>query len=112
MKHIAVLLAEDHMIVREGFRKLLEAEDDLRNAPDSLWPQVDEFSHGTGFAWYRFAGRHGVFPDLGTAAVMGSWSSSSSNACCRVRSSGMRRKSLALVTESTRLVISSNRLLV
>jgi DNA-binding NarL/FixJ family response regulator len=29
MKHITVLLAEDHMVVREGFRKLLEAEDDL-----------------------------------------------------------------------------------
>ena len=29
MKRITVLLAEDHMIVREGFRKLLEAEDDL-----------------------------------------------------------------------------------
>src|ERR1039458_1813748 len=29
MKRITVLLAEDHTIVREGFRKLLEAEDDL-----------------------------------------------------------------------------------
>ena len=29
MKRITVLLAEDHMIVREGFRKLLEAEDDI-----------------------------------------------------------------------------------
>ncbi|MCI0534391.1 MAG: response regulator transcription factor [Verrucomicrobiales bacterium] len=29
MKQITVLLAEDHMIVREGLRKLLEAEDDL-----------------------------------------------------------------------------------
>jgi DNA-binding NarL/FixJ family response regulator len=29
MKHITVLLAEDHMVVREGFRKLLEAEPDL-----------------------------------------------------------------------------------
>jgi len=29
MKRITVLLAEDHMIVREGFRRLLEAEDDL-----------------------------------------------------------------------------------
>jgi DNA-binding NarL/FixJ family response regulator len=29
MKQITVLLAEDHEIVREGFRKLLEAEDDL-----------------------------------------------------------------------------------
>jgi DNA-binding NarL/FixJ family response regulator len=29
MKPITVLLAEDHMIVREGFRKLLEAEPDL-----------------------------------------------------------------------------------
>ena len=29
MKHITVLLAEDHMIVREGFRKLLAAEADL-----------------------------------------------------------------------------------
>jgi DNA-binding NarL/FixJ family response regulator len=29
MKRITVLLAEDHEIVREGFRKLLEAEDDL-----------------------------------------------------------------------------------
>ncbi len=29
MKRITVLLAEDHMVVREGFRKLLEAEDDL-----------------------------------------------------------------------------------
>jgi DNA-binding NarL/FixJ family response regulator len=29
MKRITVLLAEDHMIVREGFRRLLETEDDL-----------------------------------------------------------------------------------
>jgi two-component system, NarL family, nitrate/nitrite response regulator NarL len=29
MKRITVLLAEDHMVVREGLRKLLEAEDDL-----------------------------------------------------------------------------------
>jgi DNA-binding NarL/FixJ family response regulator len=29
MNNITVLLAEDHMIVREGFRKLLEAEDDF-----------------------------------------------------------------------------------
>src|SRR5208283_165634 len=29
MKRITVLLAEDHMIVREGFRKLLESEDDI-----------------------------------------------------------------------------------
>lgn len=29
MKRIAVLLAEDHMIVREGFRKLLESENDI-----------------------------------------------------------------------------------
>ena len=29
MKRITVLLVEDHMIVREGFRKLLESEDDL-----------------------------------------------------------------------------------
>jgi DNA-binding NarL/FixJ family response regulator len=29
MKRITVLLAEDHMIVRQGFRKLLAAEDDL-----------------------------------------------------------------------------------
>jgi DNA-binding NarL/FixJ family response regulator len=29
MKRINVLLAEDHMIVREGFRKMLELEDDL-----------------------------------------------------------------------------------
>jgi DNA-binding NarL/FixJ family response regulator len=29
MKRITVLLAEDHMIVREGFRKMLEFEDDL-----------------------------------------------------------------------------------
>ena len=28
-KRITVLLAEDHMIVREGFRRLLDAEDDL-----------------------------------------------------------------------------------
>src|ERR1700676_261371 len=28
-KRITILLAEDHMIVREGFRKLLELEDDL-----------------------------------------------------------------------------------
>jgi DNA-binding NarL/FixJ family response regulator len=30
MKQITVLLAEDHMIVREGFRKMLELEDDLK----------------------------------------------------------------------------------
>ena len=29
MKRISVLLAEDHMIVREGFRKLLESESDM-----------------------------------------------------------------------------------
>ena len=29
MKSITVLLVEDHMIVREGFRKLLESEADL-----------------------------------------------------------------------------------
>jgi DNA-binding NarL/FixJ family response regulator len=29
MKKITILLAEDHMIVREGFRKMLELEDDL-----------------------------------------------------------------------------------
>jgi len=29
MKPITVLLAEDHMIVREGFRKMLELEDDI-----------------------------------------------------------------------------------
>jgi DNA-binding NarL/FixJ family response regulator len=29
MKKIAVLLAEDHTIVREGFRRMLELEDDL-----------------------------------------------------------------------------------
>jgi DNA-binding NarL/FixJ family response regulator len=30
MKKITVLIAEDHMIVREGFRKMLELEDDLQ----------------------------------------------------------------------------------
>src|SRR6187401_1322160 len=30
MKQITVLLADDHMIVREGFRKMLELEDDLQ----------------------------------------------------------------------------------
>jgi DNA-binding NarL/FixJ family response regulator len=30
MKQITVLLAEDHMIVREGFRKMLEAEEDFQ----------------------------------------------------------------------------------
>lgn len=30
MKQITVLLAEDHMIVREGFRMMLEHEDDLK----------------------------------------------------------------------------------
>jgi len=29
MKRITVLLAEDHMVVREGFRKMLELEDDF-----------------------------------------------------------------------------------
>jgi len=29
MKKITVLLAEDHMVVREGFRRMLELEDDL-----------------------------------------------------------------------------------
>jgi two-component system, NarL family, nitrate/nitrite response regulator NarL len=29
MKRITILLAEDHMIVREGFRKMLELEDEL-----------------------------------------------------------------------------------
>lgn len=30
MKQITVLLAEDHVIVREGFRKMLEMEDDIK----------------------------------------------------------------------------------
>src|SRR6202522_4010862 len=30
MKRITVMLAEDHMIVREGFRKMLELETDLQ----------------------------------------------------------------------------------
>jgi DNA-binding NarL/FixJ family response regulator len=30
MKRITVLLAEDHMVVREGFRKMLEVEKDLK----------------------------------------------------------------------------------
>ena len=30
MKRITALLAEDHMIVREGFRKMLELEDDIQ----------------------------------------------------------------------------------
>ena len=30
MKNISVLIAEDHMVVREGFRKMLELEDDLK----------------------------------------------------------------------------------
>ena len=37
MKRITALLAEDHMIVREGFRKMLELEDDIQvvgEAPD------------------------------------------------------------------------------
>jgi DNA-binding NarL/FixJ family response regulator len=37
MKRITVLLAEDHMIVREGFRKMLELEEDIEivgEAPD------------------------------------------------------------------------------
>jgi DNA-binding NarL/FixJ family response regulator len=37
MKRITVLLAEDHMIVREGFRRMLELENDLEvvgEAPD------------------------------------------------------------------------------
>src|SRR5580692_7867922 len=37
MKRITVLLAEDHTIVREGFRKMLEFEDDMEvigEAPD------------------------------------------------------------------------------
>ncbi len=29
MKRVTVLLAEDHMVVREGFRKLLEGEEDI-----------------------------------------------------------------------------------
>ena len=35
MKRITVLLAEDHTIVREGFRKLLEVEDDLEVAGEA-----------------------------------------------------------------------------
>ena len=30
LKQITVLLAEDHMVVREGFRKMLELEEDLK----------------------------------------------------------------------------------
>ena len=36
MKRITVLIAEDHMIVREGFRKMLELEDDLQVVGDCL----------------------------------------------------------------------------
>jgi DNA-binding NarL/FixJ family response regulator len=35
MKQITVLLAEDHTIVREGFRKMLELEDDLEVAGEA-----------------------------------------------------------------------------
>ena len=35
MKRITVLLAEDHMIVREGFRKMLEMEDDIEVAGEA-----------------------------------------------------------------------------
>jgi DNA-binding NarL/FixJ family response regulator len=35
MKKITVLLAEDHMVVREGFRKMLELEDDLEIAGEA-----------------------------------------------------------------------------
>ena len=35
MKQITVLLAEDHMIVREGFRKMLELEDDIEVAGEA-----------------------------------------------------------------------------
>ena len=35
MKRITVLLADDHMMVREGLRKLLELEDDLEVAGES-----------------------------------------------------------------------------
>ena len=35
MKRITVLLAEDHTIVREGFRKMLEMEDDLEVAGEA-----------------------------------------------------------------------------
>jgi DNA-binding NarL/FixJ family response regulator len=35
MKKITVLLAEDHTIVREGFRKMLELEDDLEVAGEA-----------------------------------------------------------------------------
>jgi len=35
MKKITVLLAEDHMVVREGFRKMLELEDDLEVAGEA-----------------------------------------------------------------------------
>ena len=35
MKRITVLLAKDHMIVREGVRKMLELEDDLEVVGES-----------------------------------------------------------------------------
>jgi DNA-binding NarL/FixJ family response regulator len=35
MKKITVLLAEDHTIVREGFRKMLEMEDDIEVAGEA-----------------------------------------------------------------------------
>src|SRR6202167_1272963 len=35
MKRLTVLLAEDHTIVREGFRKMLEFEDDLEVAGEA-----------------------------------------------------------------------------
>jgi DNA-binding NarL/FixJ family response regulator len=35
MKRITILLAEDHTIVREGFRKMLELEDDLEVAGEA-----------------------------------------------------------------------------
>ena len=40
MKKITVLLAEDHMIVREGFRKMLELDSDL--VVESVAPADDD----------------------------------------------------------------------
>ena len=37
MKPITVLLAEDHTIVREGFRKMLDLESDLQVVGEGLW---------------------------------------------------------------------------
>ncbi len=45
MKKITVLLAEDHMIVREGLRALLKLEDDIEVVAEAEKRPTDRGAH-------------------------------------------------------------------